>query len=288
MNALLKAVVVTTTALALPMAVAQDAKPTHPVPGANAPTPRLANGKPDLSGYWVDPHLLAMFAFLSKGGAEDPNGNVLIELPARDGRLQNLENDSYIFQKSSDNIPIYKPEHWARVRELDLNANREDPTFVCKPFGVPRIGPPARIVSLPNEVILFHTSGNPYSTMFRSIPIDRPRNKADLLIETWNGVPEAHWDGDTLVIESIGFNDESWLGWGGYFHSFDLKVTERIRREGNTLHYDVVAEDPTVLMEPYRYDPATLVLSPNPNSSIREAEPCSERDAEHIEGDIRG
>ena len=42
-----------------------------------------------------------------------------------------------------------------------------------------------------------------------------------------------HWEGDTLVVESVGFNDDTWLASGGYFHSYDMKVTERLRREGN-------------------------------------------------------
>lgn len=241
----------------------------------NAPIPRLANGKPDFSGYW------------GRGGpgfalsAIEDEDEVYAIIPARDGRLTNLENDSYIEQKAEENIPVYKPEHWARVRELDLMGNREDPTFHCKPAGVPRMGPPNRIIAFPHEVILFN------NTVFRIIPIGKERNPNDLLIETWNGIPKAWWEGDTLVVESIGFNSEPWLGWGGFFTTFDLKVTERFTRKGNVLYYDAVAED-SVLLEPYRPNPSVLRLITNPNMTIPEATPCDERDVDNIENDLRG
>ena len=65
----------------------------------------------------------------------------------------------------------------------------------------------------------------------------------------------AHWDGDTLVIESVGFNDVSWLGWEGYFHTDKMEVTERFTRNGDLLFYNFTVNDPDVLMEPWNSIP---------------------------------
>jgi hypothetical protein len=249
-----------------------------------ASSPRLADGSPDLSGYWRGPR-----ASVAGGGAgEPPNGDAFFVMGARNGRLQNLENDSYISQKGLQNIPQYKPAYWSRVRELDLNGNRDDPTFNCLPAGVPRVGPPLRILSLPNEVILFHVSSNPAATFFRFIHVGKQRKKSDLTTDTWLGIPEARWEGDTLVIDSIGFNDQSWLGWGGYFHTSDMHVVERLRRDGNTLHYSVLVEDPAVLTEPWIPDPVDLALDRNPDANIPEVDPCIERDNADIVNQMRG
>ena len=81
--------------------------------------------------------------------------------------------------------------------------------------------------------------------MFRIIPTDgREHLPAQINDTSWHGYGIGHWEGDTLVIESVGFNDESWLGWAGYIHSWDMKVTERIRREGNVIHWEATVDDP--------------------------------------------
>jgi len=242
------------------------------------PTPRDADGKPVLMGWWGGG---GGGGFGGALGAPNERGDVFVAMPARDGRLQNLENDSYISQKSEDNVPQYKPEYWSKVRDLDLHGNLQDPAFNCKPQGVPRQGPPNRIVQLGAEVILFN------GTTIRDFRVGQKRNPDDLLIETWNGVPEGRWDGDTLIVESIGFNDQSWLGWGGFFHSFDMKVTETFTRVGNALHYTALVEDP-VLIEPWHARDQWMIFSPNQNATIPEATPCEERDKNHIVNNRRG
>ena len=61
----------------------------------------------------------------------------------------------------------------------------------------------------------------------------------------------AHWEGDTLVVESVGFGDTTWLGWEGYFHTDKMEVTERFTRQGDLLYYNFTVTDPDVLMEPW-------------------------------------
>jgi len=64
------------------------------------------------------------------------------------------------------------------------------------------------------------------------------------------GIGIGRWEGDTLVVESIGFIDTTWIGRGGFFHSSEMRVVEKFRREGDAIFYDVTVEDPEVLVEP--------------------------------------
>jgi len=84
---------------------------------------------------------------------------------------------------------------------------------------------------------------------------------------TWYGDSVGHWENDTLVIDTVGFTDESWLAWPGWFHSNTMKVTERLKREGNVLTWQATVEDPDVLFKPRTMTPRTLRLNPNPKAS---------------------
>ena len=241
--------------------------------GASVPTPRTANGHPDLSGMWGG------FGGGPFGGNPvDLTKDVTITLNARDGSPENFERDSGLRQRMDPNKPIYKPEFWDKVQELDINGNNTDPTFSCMPAGVPRMGAPQKILQTPTEAIFLYAARNVY----RIIPIDgRGHDPIGSQDQTWMGDPVGRWDGETLVVETIGFNDVSWLDWPGYFHSTDMKVTERFTREGNSLRYQVTVEDPTVLMKPWVRNPQVIQLNTNPNAMLIEDLPCDERDREH-------
>jgi hypothetical protein len=77
-----------------------------------------------------------------------------------------------------------------------------------------------------------------------------------------------HWEGDTLVLDSIAFTDATWLGRGGYFHSDQMHVIEKFTRQGDALLYDVTVEDPGVLVEPYVIPTRTLRRNPNPDAGL--------------------
>ena len=156
----------------------------------------------------------------------------------------NFERDSGVTQRMGPEIPMYKPEFWERVQYLDRNGTKEDPEFHCKPGGVPRMGPPAKIVQTPTEVILLYAQGN----QFRVIPIDgRPHDPIKSQDTTWYGDAVGKWEGDTLVVDIVGFNDESWIEWPGWFHSNNMHVIEKLTRTGNTLRWEATVEDPDVL-----------------------------------------
>jgi hypothetical protein len=177
----------------------------------------------------------------------------------------------------SSSRPLYKPEYWEKVRSLDFSKADVDPNYGCgKPSGVPRQNVPARIVQKDKQIWLF----NSVEDGIRILPLDgRPRDPQDEQFSTFNGMGLARWDGDTLVVESVGFNDVSWLGWEGYFHTDEMKVTERFRREGDLLFYTFTVDDPDVLMEPWTSYTYVRRLNPNPQRQD-EAGICDERDLE--------
>jgi len=269
----------------------------QPAGGAAAvPTPRGADGKPDLNGIW------------SGGGgggagfaAENPadTGNVVALLRARAPELDkavpagsdanyayaivNFERDSGLSQRAVRNRPLYKPEHWQKVNALDQNGNALDPAFKCLPQGVPRMGPPQKIVHTAKELIFLYGL-----RMTRVIPIDgRPLPPISEWVGLWNGVSRGRWEGDELVVETVDFNDETWLGWPGWFHSIDMKVTERLRRDGDTLRWQATVEDP-VLLRPWIVNPRTVRLNPNAGAELEEDLPCFERDLQHMVTKERG
>src|ERR1051326_8108714 len=178
-------------------------------------TPRTADGKPDLSGTWTGR------ARGGRGGANtDPQ--ILQEIASRrcapgqhvegleKGHCVNQTLDQEVVREDvidgtvvcsgrwDPNKPIYKPEFWDRIQELDQHTNTEDPILKCQPQGLTRTGMPERIVQLPNEIILFYAGNATSPRDFRMIPTDgRMHTKADLEAVTFWGRSVGRWDGDT-------------------------------------------------------------------------------------------
>ena len=111
--------------------------------------------------------------------------------------------------------------------------------------------------------------------------MNRPHDPINSKDQTYMGDSVCKWEGDTLVVDVTGFNDETWLAWPGYFHTNKMRVIERLRREGNLLHYQVTVEDPDVLLEPWTTTPRVALLNPRPDAMLAESLPCSERDLAH-------
>jgi len=121
------------------------------------------------------------------------------------------------------------------------------------------------------------------------LPIDgRPHDPIKSQDTTWYGDAVGKWEGDTLVIDIVGFNDESWIGWPGWFHSNNMHVIEKYTRTGNTIRWEATVEDPDVLLEPFHVAPRTVRVNPNPKATLQEDLPCEERDSQHIVTHERG
>ena len=103
-----------------------------------------------------------------------------------------------------------------QVKTLDANQVKEDSILRCQPPGVPRIGLPAKIVQTRREVIFFYDDVN--GGFFRIIPIDGRPHRKDLP-RSYLGDAIGRWDGDTLVVETVNFNEDTWLTDDGAFHT---------------------------------------------------------------------
>lgn len=264
-----------------PAAAQRGAAPAGAKPAVA--TPRTPDGKVDFSGVWQ-----------GGGGAgpqADGEGNITVlskQRPCAPGQecgyAVNFERDSGVRQRMGTNVPQYKPEFWDQVDFNDTHGNFEDPAFGCFPEGVPRMGAPSKIVQTATEMILLYQSGN----TFRVVPIDgRPHDPNASQDQTLMGDPVGKWEGDTLVIDVVGFSEQSWLGWPGWFHTNNMRVEERLTRDGNTLIWQATVYDPEVLMEPFVMDPVRRNLNPNPKALLQQDLPCDERDQEHMKGVTR-
>jgi hypothetical protein len=244
------------------------------------PTPHAEDGHPDLSGRWGGAG--GFFSFKDDEGThiylrsreapkdKDPDGKL---------RRYYLQVDGDKQRAANPNKPPYKPDLLAKVRQLDRDENKLDPVVQCHPPGVVRMGPPARIVQSKGWIVFLYTTepGN----FSRLIPTDGRAHRTDL-DTSYNGDSVAHWDGNTLVVDATGFNDDTWLGSDGWFHSEAMHVVERFTRDGDTLRYEETVEDPEVFTGPWVRTPRVLRLNTNPNDEISDAPYCHAVDADHI------
>jgi len=244
-------------------------------------TPMTADGHPDLSGLWNGGR--GMAAADDAAPAPEPEDKNVIKgvLNARGGSLSNFERDNSMTRRMDPNKPIYKPQYWTLVQSLDQTGNDADPTYTCMPAGLPRKGPPAKIVQLPKETIFIYAGGA--LGMYRIIPTDgRAHSPDDKLEGTWYGESIGHWEGDTFVVDTVGFNNTSWLGIAGWIHGDNLHVIERVTRDGNKLTWQATAEDPDYFLKPWVLNPIVRRLNPDPGAVLDESPPCSERDQVHL------
>jgi hypothetical protein len=212
-----------------------------PVLAQAGDVPRMANGKPDLTGVWQGGSTLPgpwdeANAGLGVGGTgRNPNAPVV---GSSNDRPAGREGAPY--------------QDWAAQRVVEAFNRRgiDDPTGHCLPAGIPRsvmLGLfPQQFVQTPTQLVILYE----YMSTFRVIPFDKPH--PDDLIPSYMGNSVATWDGDTLVVDIIGFNDKTWLSGTGTFHTEALHIVERYTRVSkDRIDYEVTMEDPNVLTKPW-------------------------------------
>jgi hypothetical protein len=216
-------------------------------PDLTAAVRRTPDGKPDLSGIWT----------------------------ADSGKyLNNLAG-------AGVEVPI-QPWAAALYKERLDTLGRDKPQVRCLPHGVPDAmlvpGYPFKIIQTPGIMIVLGEEFNQYRQIFtdgRTLPVDP--NPA------WFGYSVGKWEGDTFVVETTGFNDQSWLDNGGHPHTDALHLTERFRRRNfGSLELEVTVDDRKAYTKPWKS--VTVHFDLLPDTELIENLCENEKDAPHLVG----
>jgi hypothetical protein len=239
----------------------------------SAKVPRTPEGRPDFNGSWDNG---SGYDFLRPQKGDD--GSICISgcKPAAPPPTASTAAAPAPRVIPTPDRPKYKPEFAAKVKDLEARQVDMDPVLRCKSPGLPRIGPPDKIVQRAKEVVFLYDDVS--GSFWRIIPTDGRKHREDA-DESYLGNAVGRWEGDTLVVETIGFNDDTWLTDDGAFHTKDLRVVERLTRSGNTMEWQATAYDPAVLAEPWAVKPRKMVLM---DSELQEPVPCVEQDLKHV------
>lgn len=211
--------------------------------------PRMPDGKPDLTGVWQG-------GSTQRGNWEETNTGTGVGGSGRDASAPVVlsSNDRPAGREGAP----YQP--WAAQKVLEAFNRRgiDDPTAKCLPAGIPRtimLGLfPQQIVQTPTQIVMLYE----YMNVFRVIPLNAKH--PDDLLPSYMGNSVGHFEGDTLAVDVVGFNDKTWLAGTGTFHSDALHITERFTRvDKDQINYEVTMEDPNVLTKPWTLH-STLML----------------------------
>jgi hypothetical protein len=233
---------------------------------------RTEDGKPDLSGRWAISNRLSPLEWTI-----ETEGTKIVKSINQDSRFVPPEDIPGTLPWTPR--PTYKAEHQSKVDDLYARANRIDPVVYCGKPGVPRIGPPRRIIQLPEEMIFLYEDMS--GDVYRVIPTNRQEHD-EYANPAAYGDSIAHWEGDILVIDVESFEEETWLGEYGYFHTEDMRVTERLFLHEANLIYQVIVEDPNVLTEPWAMPPR--LVTPD-GLELQESAPCVEEGSQYFTND---
>jgi hypothetical protein len=218
-------------------------------PDLSAPAPRLPDGKPDLSGIW------------------EPSANKYLRDIAADLKVENVP---------------FQP--WAKTlydQRTDGSHSKEDPDANCLPQGVPKIDAapaPWKIVQSPRLIVIVYEAFN----LWRQVFLDG-RELAKDVNPTWLGYSTGKWDGDTLMVDTKGFNGKLWLDQLGMPSTDALHIIERFRRK-DFGHMDIriTIDDAKAFTKPWDVTEQVHLL---PETELLEFI-CNEnnRDVEHLPG----
>lgn len=218
-------------------------------------TPMTADGHPDFSGYWGGRNTPANLVFQRDKG----DGSILFDFGTEFNTAKRCDPGEQDCQVP--NQPPYNDEYMKKVKAIAADeffgTTPADPYNQCKALGVPRAGVPNMIIQT-SQMIAFLYEGAPYSTYRIVYMGGRPHPDMKEYETTYFGDSIGHWEGNTLVVDTIGFNDDTWLGGPAdgaaqytSVHSEKEHTIERLTRDGDMLKYDVTVEDPDALTRPW-------------------------------------
>jgi len=199
------------------------------------------------------------------GGVPAPKARKAVAPPsgptprAEDGRV----DLSGVWVPTSTQLPgdpSYLP--WAKqlYDQRKANKGKDDPERLCLPDGAVRVNPlPYKMVQR-HDMIVEAWEGNTHS--YRRFFLDGRAHDLEIEPESWTGQSIGKWEGDTLVVDTVGFNDKTWLDATGKPHSDAMHLTERYKRPDlGHLNVELTIDDPKALTQPYKFN-RTFTLAP--------------------------
>lgn len=248
--------------LASPHLAAQWIKyPTAGVPrnadgtvNMSAPTPRMSDGKPDFSGIWTTaepniPREGALSSPTAQAASAAPQSATQADKPGDPGAIRASRQMANIGVDIPGGLP-YQPWLVPIVKKRTENNAIDDPHIRCLPdnflraYGLPHL---LKFVHTPNLLVVLNEMNAGYRQVFTDArPLPRDPNP------TWQGYSSAKWSGDTLVIDTIGLRDDTWIDWSGSVLTEAAKVREEIRRpDFGHLVIQVTVDDPKAYTKPW-------------------------------------
>ena len=241
-------------------------------PNLSAPTPRTADGKPDLSGVWTTDgsgpaEMQRLFPGLSDLAVpgDDPSG------------FSKYFINVFADYKNED-VPI-KPDALQILLARGKSFGKDNPTSYCLPAGVPMgdlLPVPRRFIQLPNLLVILYEGINPQRLIYldgRKHVLEQP---------AWLGYSVGRWEGNTLVVDTRGFNDRSWLDAFGHPRTEAMHIVERFtRRDFGHIDVQMTFDDPGAYTKPFSIQ-FTQTLTPD--TDVIEAV-CNEneKDRQHLD-----
>ena len=238
-------------------------------PGPPEPTPRLADGTPNLGrvagekGVWNVPYITNMGERVVA-----PDGTTVAETRAATSRgrgpgrgaggpLGGGEGTGATGRGGAKSEPQMPFMPWAAAvyNYNSKNDSKYDPEGYCLPPGGPRLMAtpyPMEIIQLPEQkriIMIFEGATHVWREIFMD---GRPHPEGDALNPTYLGHSVGRWDGDTLVVDVVGFNEQTWLDYFGHPHTDQLHVVERFSRPNKRmLRYEALVDDPGAYTKPF-------------------------------------
>jgi hypothetical protein len=237
-------------------------------PNLTAPAPRGSNGKPDLTGVWQ--------------AEPTPIEELMRMLPGGVSALGEGLPSKYFVNILADFKPGAAPLLPAAAeayRQHLQSFGKDFQTSRCLPAGVPAatlLPIPFKLIQTPREIAMLYEA----DTTFRQIFTDGRKLPQDPQ-PAWLGYSVGRWDGDSMVVDSAGFNDKAWLDAFGHIHSDALRVTERFhRRDFGHMEVEVRLDDPKTFTQPVT---VRFNLSLIPDTELLETFcPEGEKDLAHL------
>ncbi len=211
-----------------------------------APAPRVADGKPDLSGVWPA-QSTSVEEFKRLFGSGPIDNALTLSVPGME--LDTVSK--YAVNILVDFKPDESPMRPAAADILRGHLASPDPGGSCLPLGIPVAGlvsEATRIVQSPRMTVIMYESDGTH----RQIYTDGRALPKEIVQPAWLGYSAGQWVGDTLVVETAGFNDKTRLDVLGHPHSEALRVTERYhRRDFGHIDVEMTFDDPQMYTKPF-------------------------------------